>query len=239
MKPYEIASKSISRTVQNVELFNNMIPVSLVMEEYMIHQKRCKLIIGVVIFYCLMIFNSTVVFAQTTFKIGVVDTQKVVDEYKKAKEVDGILRTAVERLREELKQIDDELRQMQEKLDKQRLFLDNEQKELQMRNEIRLKQEEMSARAGRGQEAIDEKRKELGEPIIREIEELIKKIGREEGFSMILEKGLVTLYVDPKYDLTDRVLKTLNDNYDKEHPEQKQETPKEGTAEKKEEPKKN
>ena len=184
-----------------------------------------------------MIFNSTVVFAQTTFKIGVVDTQRVVDEYKKAKEVDGILRTAVERLRDELKQMDDELRQMQEKLDKQRLFLDNEQKELQMRNEIRLKQEEMSAQAGRGQEAIDEKRKELGEPIIREIEELIKKIGREEGFSMILEKGLVTLYVDPKYDLTDRVLKTLNDNYDKEHPEQKQETPKEGTEEKKKESK--
>ena len=212
----------------------------------MIHKKLCNLIISVVyaskpvliaVFYCFMIFNSTVVSAQTVFKIGVVDTQKVVDEYKKAKEVDNILRTAVERLRGELKLMDDELRQMQEKLDKQRLFLDDERKEMQIRNEIQLKQGEMRERADRGQNAIDEKRKELGEPIIREIEELIKKIGKEEGFSIILEKGLVTLYVDPKYDLTDRVLKTLNDKYDKEHPEQKKETSKEGT-EKKEEPKK-
>ncbi|MFQ6043228.1 MAG: OmpH family outer membrane protein, partial [Candidatus Poribacteria bacterium] len=72
---------------------------------------------------------------------------------------------------------------------------------------------------------------------INEIEELIKKIGKEEGFSIILEKGLVTLYVEPKYDLTDRVLKILNDRYDKEHPEQKKETSKEGTEGKKEESK--
>jgi outer membrane protein len=205
------------------------------MEENMIHKKLCNLIsIAIFCFF----FNSTVVFAQTVFKIGVVDTQRVVDEYKKAKEVDDVLRTAVERLRGELKQMDDEFKQMQEKLDKQRLFLDDAQKEMQMRNELRLKQEEMQDRAEKGQEAIDEKRKELAEPIIKEIEELIKSIGKEEGFSLILEKGLVTLYVDPKYDLTDRVIKTLNDNYDKEHPEQKQEAAKESTEKKKEEPKK-
>jgi outer membrane protein len=144
--------------------------------------------------------------------------------------VDNILKTAVERLREELKVIDDEFRQMQEKLDKQRLFLDNEQKEMEMRNEIRLKQEELRARAEKGQEAIDEKRQELGEPIVREIEELIQQIGKEEDFNIILEKGLVTLYVNPKYDLTDRVLKILNDRYDKEHPEQKKETAAEDTT---------
>ena len=184
-----------------------------------------------------MMFSSTVVLAQTVFKIGVVDTQRVVDEYKKAKEVDDVLRAAVERLRNELKQMDDEVRQMQEKLDKQRLFLDDEQKTMQMRNEIQLKQDEMRDRAQKGQNAIDEKRTELGEPIIKEIEELIKSIGKDEGFSLILEKGLVALYVDPKYDLTDRVIKTLNDKYDKEHPEQKQETSKESTEKKKEEPK--
>ena len=50
--------------------------------------------------------------------------------------------------------------------------------------------------------------------------------------------GLVTLYVEPKYDLTDRELKILNDRYDKEHPEQKKEASKESTEEKKEETKK-
>lgn len=204
----------------------------------MIYRKICKLIIGITIFCFFMIFNSTSVFAQTVFKIGVVDTQRVINEYKEAKEVDGILRTAVERLQDELKGMDDELKQMQEKLDKQRLFLDDEQKDMQMRNEIRLKQEELQNRAKKGQDAIDEKRKELGEPIITEIEELIKNIGKEEGFSIILEKGLVTLYVEPKYDLTDRVLKILNDKYDKEHPEQKKETSTEGKEKKQAESKK-
>jgi len=204
----------------------------------MIHKKRYNLIIVIALLGCFIIFNSAIALAQTTFKIGVVDTQRVVDEYKKAKEVDNILRTAVERLRDELKEMDDEFRQMQEKLDKQRLFLENKQKETEMINEIRLKQEEIRARAERGQGAIDEKRQELGEPIIQEIEELMQTIGKEEGFSIILEKGLVTLYVAPEYDLTDRVLKTLNDKYDKENPEQKKETSGESTEEKEKEPKK-
>ena len=53
-------------------------------------------------------------------------------------------------------------------------------------------------------------------PLTQEIENLLQQIGESEGYSLILEKRLVTLYVDPKYDLTERVVTLLNDAYEKE-----------------------
>ena len=60
------------------------------------------------------------------------------------------------------------------------------------------------------------KREELLAPLTQEIEALLLEVGESEGYSLILEKRLVTLYVDPKYDLTERVLKLLNDAHEKE-----------------------
>lgn len=179
--------------------------------------------IGILAVCFVIVFGGTVAFAQTTFKIGVIDTQQVLDEYKKAKKIDQLLKNAIEKLRNEIKDKDERLRQMQEQLDKQRLFLDDEQKEAKMRNDIRMMQEEIQTDIDNGQKAIDGKRKELVEPLLKEIEDLIKNIGKEKAFSIIIEKNLVVYYVDPKYDLTARALKILNDKYDKEHPEQKKE----------------
>ena len=70
------------------------------------------------------------------------------------------------------------------------------------------------------------------EPILKEIETLIKEIGKDGGYNLILEKRLVTLYVDPSYDLTEAVIQTLNERYDEANPPK----PSEKNAEKSETP---
>lgn len=153
--------------------------------------------------------------AQNSFKLGVVDTQQVFENYEKSQEANGILQTAQDRLKNQLKDVQNEIETMEERLTKQKLFLDDPETET-LENDIRLKRQEFQRDLEVGQESIVAKQKELVEPILKEIEDLLQKVGKSEGYSLILEKRLVTLYVDTKYDLTERVLKLLNDQYEKE-----------------------
>ncbi len=153
--------------------------------------------------------------AEDNFKLGVVDTQMVFENFTKAQEANEILKTAQDRLTNQLKAIQQEIDTMVERLEKQRLFLDASETQT-LEADIRLKQQKLQGDLEIGQESILAKREELLAPLTQDIESLLREVGESEGYSLILEKRLVTLYVDPKYDLTERVLKLLNDAYEKE-----------------------
>ena len=58
------------------------------------------------------------------FKLGVINTQKVVESYSKAIEADTELKTLQDRLAGRLRKLEDEIITMEERLTKQELFLD-------------------------------------------------------------------------------------------------------------------
>jgi len=169
--------------------------------------------------------------AQNQFKLGVVDTQKVFEGYKRAKAAEEVLKTAEDRLRAQLEDVREEIRTMEERLTKQKLFLPDPETE-RIENDIRMRKQEYQRELEIGQESILAKQKELVEPILKEIETLIKEIGKNDGYNLILEKRLVTLYVDSRYDLTETVIQTLNERYDDANPTE----PSEENAEKSETP---
>ena len=153
--------------------------------------------------------------AQNNFKLGVVDTQRVFENFTKAQEANELLKTAQDRLTSQLQRMQQEIDTMEDRLTKQRLFLDAPETQT-LEADIRLKRQELQRDLEIGQESIMVKREELLAPLTQEIEALLLEVGESEGYSLILEKRLVTLYVDPKYDLTERVLKLLNDAHEKE-----------------------
>ena len=153
--------------------------------------------------------------AENGFKLGVVDTQAVFENFIKAQEANDILKAAEERLRNQLNVIQQEITTMEERLTKQKLFLDAPETET-LQTDISLKRQEFQRELEIGQESLLAKREELLAPLTQDIESLLQQIGESEGYSLILEKRLVTLYVDPKYDLTERVVKSLNDAHKKE-----------------------
>jgi outer membrane protein len=157
-------------------------------------------------------FNAA---AQNNLKLGVVDTQSVFENYTKAQEANEILKTAEERLRTQLNGIQEEIATMEERLTKQKLFLEAAETET-LQADIRIKRQELQRELDIGQESLIAKREELLAPLTQEIEALLKRMGESEGYSFIFEKRLVTLYVDPRYDLTERVVQQLNDAYEKE-----------------------
>lgn len=153
--------------------------------------------------------------AQNSFKIGVVDTQGVFESYKKAEEAIDVLKSAEKRLSDKLEGLREEIVEMEDSLTKQKLFLDESATQT-LESDILRKKQEFQRELDVGQGALQEKQSELFQPILNEIQALIQQIGANENYSLILEKRLVTLYVDPQFDLTENIIKELNAGYEQE-----------------------
>ena len=177
--------------------------------------KRISILYAAVVIGTLLIAIGAV--AQSEFKLGDVDAQKVFEGYKRATAANETLKGAADKLRAQLEKIREEIRTMEERLTKTKLFLEPDQTK-SIEDDIRLKQQEYQRELEIGQESISAKEKELVEPILKEIEILIKEMGKNGGYNLILEKRLVTLYVDPSYDLTETVIQTLNERYEEANP---------------------
>ena len=153
--------------------------------------------------------------AQNSFKIGVVDTQGVFESYKKAEKAIDVLKSAEKRLSDKLEGLREEIVGMEDSLTKQKLFLDESATQT-LESDILRKKQEFQRELDVGQGALQEKQSELFQPILNEIQALIQQIGANENYSLILEKRLVTLYVDPQFDLTENIIKELNAGYEQE-----------------------
>lgn len=148
---------------------------------------------------------------QESFKIGVVNTQEVLEGSQKATDATEILQAASERLKSKLQQLGEDIGALQEKKAKTELFVEQAQT-ADLNNEIRLKQQEYQREVEVGQQALLEKEQELMEPIYNSLQELIVKVGESENFDIILEKRLITLYVKKDYDLTQQLIGLMNEN---------------------------
>jgi outer membrane protein len=164
------------------------------------------LIIGLTAF-C---FNTGSI-GQVAFKIGVVNTQEVLEGSAKAKDATDLLQAASERLKTKVQRLVDEIRTLQEKKVKTEIFVEQAQT-ADLNNEIRLKQQEYQREVEIGQQALLEREQELMEPIYNSLQELIVKVGEAENFDIILEKRLITLYVKKDYDLTQQLIGLLNED---------------------------
>ncbi len=148
---------------------------------------------------------------QESFKFGVVNTQEVLEGYKEATEAAELLKSEGKRLEGKLKQLADEIQTLQEKKIKTEQFIEGAET-ANLNNEIRFRQQEYQLQVERGQQDLLKKEQELMEPVYNTLQELIVNVGESEGFDLILEKRLITLYVSEKYDLTQRLIGLINES---------------------------
>ncbi len=179
-------------------------------------EARLTLLIISVVAFC---FNSGSI-GQEAFKIGVVNTEEVLKGSAAATKATDTLRAAGEKLQKKLERINGEIRTLQEKKAKTELFVEEAQT-ADLDQEILQKQQEFQREREIGQQALIDKERELLEPIYKNLEELIIKVGKDENYDIILEKRLITLYVKEKYDLTQRLIDLMNE--DKKKNEEKPE----------------
>lgn len=148
-------------------------------------------------------------FAQSEEKIGYVDLSRSFDEYQETKDFDkdlekkgDIKQQQREKLVKEIRNIRDELELMNEKA--------REKKEEDLTAKMRSLQEfDQNVKA-----ELTKERDDMVRDILRKMNAVIQEYGENNGYSIIVNDR-VLLYGDKTLDLTDEIIKVLNDSYKK------------------------
>jgi len=166
-------------------------------------KKITAVVIGIFVF--LFSFD---VYSQK-LKIGYVDIFKLFNQYKKTQDYDKILeseRNKKEKLLEEKKE---KIKKMQEKLS-----LLNEKEQEKQRKKIMQVAEEYKKMEREFYLDLKKERDEKMKEIVEDIKQVIDDYGKKHGYQIIFNKGAV-LYGEEGLDLTDTILKIMNQSYKK------------------------
>src|SRR3990172_6457407 len=155
----------------------------------------------------IMVLMAGISFASDQVKIGYIDLQKSLNESDQGKEAKAAFNKRVEELQKALDEKQSELKKLQEELEKQKGLLTSEARgEKEKAYQQKLKDVQRFAKDS--QEELQQKDSELTKKILKDLRDIIRKIGTEEGYTIDLEKGdSYVLYAAEGVDMTDKVIK--------------------------------
>lgn len=142
-------------------------------------------------------------------KIGILDLSRSFDEYVKTKEFDAILSEKTESFKKERGKKIAELDEL-----KGKLALIKEEEKGKLKKELEEKSDSFFAYDQAQQTDLRKERDEKVREILLEIETTVNEYAEKEGFDIILNDR-VLIFGDKSLDITDDVLKVLNDKYNK------------------------
>lgn len=141
-------------------------------------------------------------------KIGFVSTDKVFREVNSAKLAQAKLEQEFQKREKELVDLEVKIREQVEKLERDAPTLSESQKATRQKqiNEI---DRDMQRKRREFQEDLNARRNEEFQQILDKANKVIKQIAEAEKFDLILQEAV---YINPNYDITEKVIKTINSN---------------------------
>ncbi|MBU0758962.1 MAG: OmpH family outer membrane protein [Candidatus Omnitrophica bacterium] len=142
-------------------------------------------------------------------KVGFVDLSKAFDEYQKTKDFDRELEKKGDAKQGQRENLVKDIRKMREEIELMNEKT-REKKEQDIEAKIKALQEfDQDAKA-----ILTKERDDMVRDILKEMNDVIQDYGEKNGFSIILNDR-VLLYGNSALDLTDEIIKILNDRYAK------------------------
>ncbi|MFC1851107.1 OmpH family outer membrane protein [candidate division CSSED10-310 bacterium] len=165
--------------------------------------KKFYSIIGI-LFLTLFLINSAA--AQAASKMGYVDIQKVIFKSESGKQAINAVKSFQEKRQDEISRAEQELNQLEKDLSKQILALTDAAKSIK-EEDIRKKKLRLKRLLEDSEYELAKRKKGAIEEVNKKIVLLIRDIGKNEGYSIILEvTGGNVIYANPALDLTDRII---------------------------------
>ncbi|MCF7873225.1 MAG: OmpH family outer membrane protein [Candidatus Omnitrophica bacterium] len=140
-------------------------------------------------------------------KIGYVDTIEVFNEYQRTKEQDKQLEAKKEKAQESLKTKEKEIQKIQSKLE----VLKEDQKEAE-RAKLQEKMQEYRDIRQKEFTDIKKERDEMMKEIIDDIDQTVKNYAKKNNYDLVVNGNSVLYGIESK-DLTDKILKIINNKY--------------------------
>lgn len=175
------------------------------------HSKRIGLLTALCTMAVFVFLFRGNAFPADTVKIGYVDLRLALNESdagKKAKlELESLIKTKQAVIDEKGKTIE----KLKGELEKQVSVLSSEAKKSK-EDEIERNVRDYQRLVQDSQNEVKKKETDLTGSILKEIRDVVEKVGKEEGYSLILEnfEGII-LYSRKDLDITDKVVKTYNE----------------------------
>lgn len=161
----------------------------------------------VILISAFLLSISLPAFSESQGKIGYIDLSRSFDEYQKTKDLDKELEGKGDMKQDERERLVQEIRKMREELE---LMNKNarEKKETDIESKIKSLQEfDQEAKTD-----LTKERDNMVKDILKEMSDVIKEYGEKNGYSIIVNDR-VLLYGDSGMDLTNEIIKILNDRY--------------------------
>ncbi|HAX50266.1 MAG TPA: OmpH family outer membrane protein [Ignavibacteria bacterium] len=146
-------------------------------------------------------------------KIGYVDSKVILETLQDARDAQTNLDNLVQKWKLELQAINDSLVIMKDDYDKKKLIL-TEKIKTQMEADIKLQEQKLTDfkqnKFGENGEYF-QKQTELMKPVQDRVFKAIQDVAKEGGYDFVIDRStqLMLLYMNDRYDLTQKVIKNL------------------------------
>lgn len=141
-------------------------------------------------------------------KIGVIDFQRVLRESIGGKSAKAEIERRGESIEASLKKERDDLERQKQKLEAEARVMSADRRDKEER-EFRIQVNDFKSLQQKRAREFKQFEGEVIERVQKEVFELVKQIGEKNGFTLIVEKGLI-LYNDDSIDVTDQLITLYN-----------------------------
>ncbi len=169
-----------------------------------------KRLLGLALITFSAVLFSAGVSGAADIKIGYVDFQKVQQESKAGKEAVKTIEKMFKDKQSQLDQRQSELEKMLQELEKQSTMLSADVKK-QKEEKLQKEYKELQRFKSDSEEELNKKKAELAKGMYDDVAAVITKFGKEEGYTLILERSVV-LYAPEAVDVTEKIIKAYDDS---------------------------
>ncbi len=145
--------------------------------------------------------------ARADIKIGYVDLRKALQDTSAGKKAQKDLKKEYDAKKEELEKKEKDLKAMNDDLDKKKLVLSDEvkqKKQIELQQEMGKFQQQVQAT----QASLQKKEREMTQPILEKLQEILDKRAKADGYTVVLEKSEQSvLWAKKEIDMTDEIVK--------------------------------
>jgi len=162
-----------------------------------------------------IIFMTISVQAAETVKIGLIDFQKVLKTSNAGKAAQSEINKQGKKMEADLKKKKEELEELKQKIDREALVMTKEMRD-QKEREFRIKINDFKMLEKKYKENFNEVNTKLVFQFRNEIVGLVEKIGKRDGYLIIMEKNEAGVVFSPdSMEITDEIIKLYNADYAK------------------------
>ncbi len=157
-------------------------------------------------FFSAVVLSAAAVAHAQDFKMGFVNTERIFREADAAKQAQGKLEQEFSKREKELVETGNAIKAASDKLEREAPTLSESQR-VNRQKQLVEQDREFQRKRREFQEDLNSRKNEEQQLVIERANRAVKQVAESEKYDVIFQDAV---YVNPKHDITDKVLKSLN-----------------------------